>query len=133
MNILFVCKANRFRSKVAEALFKKYHKSRDFKVKSAGVEINFMNPTVPINVKKALAEYNVEVENEISQPMDDVLLRWPDLFVVVADNVSSDDFPEEKVERWEIKDADENSPEEIKAKIRKIDRKVKELVKRLEE
>jgi protein-tyrosine-phosphatase len=34
MNILFACKHNRLRSKVAEALFRKYNKNKKIKVKS---------------------------------------------------------------------------------------------------
>jgi len=37
MNILFVCKWNRFRSKLAEAYFKKVNKNKKIKVKSAGL------------------------------------------------------------------------------------------------
>ena len=36
-SILFVCKYNRFRSRVAEAYFKKINKNKNISVKSAGI------------------------------------------------------------------------------------------------
>ena len=37
VNILFICKHNRFRSKVAEAFFKKYNKNSKYEGYSAGL------------------------------------------------------------------------------------------------
>ena len=37
MNIIFVCKWNRFRSKIAEAFFKKYNKNKDITCFSRGI------------------------------------------------------------------------------------------------
>ena len=50
MNILFVCRYNRFRSRTAEAYFKKINKNKKIKVKSAGIfKGNY--PLSPIQVK----------------------------------------------------------------------------------
>ncbi len=49
INILFVCRYNRFRSRVAEAYFKKINKN--FKVKSAGLFKG--RPLSPKTIKEA--------------------------------------------------------------------------------
>jgi protein-tyrosine-phosphatase len=133
MKILFVCKYNRFRSKIAEALLRLYCKDRNLKIESAGIERDFMHPNVPESVNQVVAEMGAKVVSQDSQQVEPTLTDWADKIVIVADDVSNDDFPEEKVERWEVKDGNEYDIESIRRGARKIDKKVKDLVKRLNE
>jgi len=111
--ILFVCKANRFRSKSAEALFNKYNEDKNNEVKSAGVQLDVLNPFVAQNV------------------INESLIKWADKIIITADNVSPDIFPKEKKEVWLIKDASENDRAGIKRGIDDIENRIKEFLKRL--
>jgi len=46
MKILFVCKHNRFRSKVAEAFFNKLKKNKKIKAESAGLVLDKLRPYI---------------------------------------------------------------------------------------
>ncbi len=95
MNILFVCRHNRFRSKVAEALFKKHNKCN---VKSAGIRLDLDRPYVAPIVKEVLLEYGVNRLDDTPKLIDSLLIRWANKIIIVADNVDSSIFPKEKVE-----------------------------------
>src|SRR3989338_6118361 len=125
MRILFVCRHNKFRSKVAEAIF---HSLRSgIEVKSAGV-VKDLDPFVEEGLVELLVRQGYQVVSEQSQMVSDQLLAWADKIVIVADDVSSQGFPAGKVERWEIKDAHDGDPLRKKV-IAEIEWKVKELVK----
>lgn len=132
MNILFICKHNKFRSKVAEALFLLYNKDRDIKVRSAGIQMDFLDPLVSINTKRVLAEFGAGVVDNRSRPIDNILLKWADLFVVVADDVSAEEFPEEKTEVWGIADADRDNIEEVRRRVKEINLRIRDFIRRLE-
>ena len=90
MNILFVCKYNRFRSKIAEAYFNYLNGNPSFIVRSAGIF-----RAAPMN--KFVVDYgerlglNFEV---ISRGVNMDLIRWQDLVVIVADDVPPSLFKE---------------------------------------
>ena len=128
MNLLFVCKFNRFRSKVAEAIFLKLNEDETVEVKSAGLLIDLMRPYVAPNVRKALEKRGYNVVNETSRRIDDYLLGWADRIVIVADNVSADLFPKGKTEVWGIGDCDEGDEEKIGEIVGKIEVKVRSLI-----
>ncbi len=131
MRILFVCKANRFRSKVAEAIFNSYlerKKVSGFEVKSAGERIDILRPYVAKVVMNILKERGVGVRDEGSRKIDDNLIEWADKIVVAANNVNLDIFPNEKMEVWNIEDADESEVDRVRMIIDKIDDKVKEFL-----
>jgi len=130
MNILFVCKHNRFRSKIAEAILKSL-KCKNIEVKSAGLRKDLIRPYVCENVKIVLKQRGINKIDEAAREINDVDLRWADRIIIVADNVSADIFPKEKTEIWKIGDADESEIEKIKMIAGDIERKVKELVKRV--
>ncbi len=65
MNVLFVCKHNRFRSKVAEAFAKKY--IRGINVKSAGVQLDILRPFVAESVHQVLEDKKIKIEDERSR------------------------------------------------------------------
>ncbi len=128
MKVLFVCKHNRFRSKVAEALFKKHTKKH--KVQSRGVKHDL--PYVAPLVVRILRERGVEVDNTPRFVDDDSgVLDWADKIIVVADNVSFEQFPKDKIEVWRVRDCDQSDKNCIELRTAEIDKKVRELIKRL--
>jgi protein-tyrosine-phosphatase len=132
MKLLFVCKHNRFRSKVAEVIFNKLKRKED-ECKSCGIVIDFLRQCVAENVKLALKEKGYNIEAEKARQLNDYDLRWADKIIIVADNVSPDLFPGEKTIVWKIKDADEKEAEKIKEIVEKIETKVKGLILTLNE
>ncbi len=133
MNLLFICKYNRYRSKIAEALFKKYNKNKGIKVKSAGIQTDFLNPYVAESVKKEMEERGANITESYSIPINNVLVKWADKVIIVADDVENDNFPEEKIfERWEIEDASQYDEKAIEKGANQIEAKVLKLIKRLE-
>lgn len=131
MKILFICKANRFRSKSAEALFNKYNKNKDIEAKSAGVQLDILNPFVAQNVINDLKERGAKVTSEKPQAINDSLIKWADKIIITADNVNPEIFPKEKREVWPVKDASEHDPAGIKESIDDIDNRMKEFVKKI--
>jgi len=136
MNILFVCRANRFRSKSSESLFLKYNKNQNIKVKSAGIRRDTFNPYVTPGLIKILKERGANVTNEDSIQLDQNLVDWADKIIISANNVPLDLFPKEKTEVWDINDVDVDDPRpdipgKMKKSIDKIEKHVKILVKEL--
>jgi protein-tyrosine-phosphatase len=131
MNILFVCKHNRFRSKAAEALFKYHYKGESAKARSGGVILDFMHPYMSRNVVWALRARGVGIRDDGSRKVDDLLLKWADRIIIVADNVSSEflkEFKSRVSAIWAVKDVSENDIHAIERRINEIEEKVKELI-----
>lgn len=132
MNILFVDMHNKFRSKIAESIFKKLAGDR-IGAKSCGLILDFMRPFVCQNVHSALNELGYRIDNQ--QPMH--LYRhdfdWADKIILVSKGFPIDVFDrvKEKVEVWEIESADEMEKEKIRKITRDIEKRVKELVQKL--
>ncbi|GBE20211.1 MAG TPA: hypothetical protein ENG87_02610 [Candidatus Pacearchaeota archaeon] len=90
MNILFVCKWNRFRSKVAEAIFNKINKNPRYKAQSCGF---LPGLEISRDIIKAAKESGFPISKK-QQGIDFKLLMWSDIIVIVAD-----DIPKEMFER----------------------------------
>lgn len=131
MNILFCCKANRFRSRVAEAIFNHCNKNRKIEVKSAGVKLDPIRPYAAKIVIDILNKKGIKMNDEKSKSVDENLIKWADKIVIVADNVDPSLFPNEKIIVWKIEDADESEVEKVKIIIDKIEGKVKDFLKTL--
>jgi len=106
MNILFVCKWNRFRSKSAEAIFEKLNKNPEFKAKSGG-----LFPGVPVSEDIIKAGKNIGINiSKNQQCLSHKLLMWSDYIIIVADCVPKSIFKEviknddKKVLHWKLKD-----------------------------
>jgi protein-tyrosine-phosphatase len=101
MNILLVCKYNRFRSKIAEAFFKK-NTSHD--VKSAGIIKG-----LPIDDEILLCadKFGLKLSREI-RTLDWATLNWQDMIIIVANNVPKKLFEDihqaKDVRVWKIPD-----------------------------
>ncbi|MCX8159173.1 MAG: low molecular weight phosphatase family protein [Candidatus Pacearchaeota archaeon] len=131
MKVLFVCKHNRFRSKVAEAIFNKYNKNNRVEVKSCGIRKDLTRPYVCKNVKDVLEEKGIKIIDEQAREINEQDIKWADKIVVVSNNVDSSIFPEEKVVVWKIEDADESEREKIKEIINRIEMKIKKFIKEI--
>jgi len=119
--ILFICKYNRFRSRVAEAYFNKINKNKSIKAESAGiVRGSALN-------KKQIAVAKKELGIDISgkpRSLTTKLLKWQDIIVIVADDVPPALFKEnkkygKKLIEWKIKDS-LNSIKSIVTKVNKL-------------
>ncbi len=128
--ILFVCRHNRFRSKVAEAFFIKFSKGK-FEVKSMGLKKDLTHDYVAKSVHDALMDKKVQVKDENAREISEELIDWADKIVIVADNVPLDIFPKEKTEVWKISDCSEYDIDCVNRTVGEIEEKVKEFAKRL--
>lgn len=134
MKIIFVCKYNRFRSRIAEAYFKKINKNKSISVESAGVLEGFL-PLDPYQIEIA-KEFGISI---IGKPrtMSMDLLKNQDLIIIVANDVPKSIFSykwyKDKVVKWNIPDVIEGEDTRGDKKvIEMIIKKVDQLVKKLE-
>jgi protein-tyrosine-phosphatase len=135
MNILFVCKYNRFRSRVAEAYFNKINKNKNIHVRSAGI-IRGSYPLDKKEVEIARRE-GIDISGKPKELSMD-LMKKIDLIIIVADNVPKSIFNYNgflgKTIVWRVKDIiDTESKALIEKIVKKIMRKVRRLVKKLED
>lgn len=128
INILFVCKYNKFRSRIAEAYFKKANKNPKIKAKSAGViKGNDLNSST---VKKA-KKFGLNIQGK-PQGLSSELMLWQNITVIVADDVPPKIFDRnkkygKKIIVWKIKDVNYRNLERVEKTIKKIIKKVDKL------
>ncbi|MDD5193168.1 MAG: hypothetical protein PHF67_01135 [Candidatus Nanoarchaeia archaeon] len=123
-NILFVCKYNRFRSRIAEAYFKKINKK--LKCSSAGlIKGNPIDPQIIKTAKKLELKIN-----GTPRALSSKLLKKQDLIVIVADNVPKSLFKNKTI-LIKVKDIESNDKIKIEKKILEIMKKIKILNKNI--
>jgi len=131
MNILFVCKNNRFRSRIAEAYFKKINKNRKINVKSAGIFKGKPVSKLENNITKKFGISIIGRTNGLS----DKLLRWQDIIIIVASDVPRQIFKDKvevkKVISWNIKDTTEKKGIKIEEVAIAVIKKINQLNKQL--
>ena len=133
INILFVCRGNRRRSRLAEAYFKKVNKNKNIKVESAGL---FRGQ--PLLKKDILAAKRVGLNiNRKPKEISTNLLAWQNITVIVANDVPKATFNEsikrgKKVIKWKISDENIKTNEDYQKLVSKIQKKVDKLIKKLE-
>ena len=131
MKILFVCKYNRFRSKIAEAFFNKLNKDLKYRAFSAGV---FKGIPVSRNLLQISKSLGLSV-NVQTHGLTEKMLSDYDIIVIVADNVPASLFSNKIRKRrvivWKIPDADQNNKKVILEVINKIQSRVEGFVKEL--
>jgi len=137
MNILFVCKYNRFRSKVAEVLFKRFNKNKNINVVSAGI-IKVDKPFSPGEKAKnkiLKKDYDILMIAS-SRGVRARLLEKADKIIIVANDVPKIIFDhknwKDKIELWSVTDEHAANERNINNSVTIIMRKVKDLVKKLE-
>ncbi len=128
MKILFICKHNKTRSKIAETFFKKLDKNKKHKVKSAGI---IKGRPISKEEIKFFKNYKLKI-NSKPQSLSTNRVRWADLIIIVADNVPKSIFKGEKIKIWKIPDANIEEKKKIKKLISRIELNIKRLVKEID-
>ncbi len=142
-NILFICKHNIFRSKVAEAYFNKINRNKEINADSAGIiEADILSkPEIKVSTfqRKIAKEFEINVI-EGSKALSISLLKKQDIIVIVADDVPDLIFNNKnylkqdlKIITWKIPDIKgvECDRKFITNDIKKIMEKVDKLVEEL--
>lgn len=128
--VLFVCKHNRFRSKIAEAFFNKLNKNNEYTGKSAGL-LPGHYPLDKLQTEIA-REFEIKLKGR-PKPITTDLLSKINLIVIVADNVPSEIFNNLKYGMkeivWEIEDDNTGEADNIRKIIEKIKNKIEEFVR----
>ncbi len=133
MNILFVCRYNRFRSRVAEAYFKKINRNKNIHAKSAGI----IRGSYPLdkNQVEVAKQMGIRISGKPQGLSTDLLIKT-DLIIIVANDVPKRIFKYDgykgKVIVWRVKDAtDTENKVLIEKRINKIIKKVRRFVDKL--
>ncbi len=132
--ILFVCKYNRFRSRIAEAYFNKINKNKNFKAESAGIfQGRFPLDSQQVRLTKK-AGINI---NGKPRGISVDLLKKIDLIIIVADNIPKNLFKIkdkylQEIIVWKIPDEQNGNEKNIIKIINSIKNKVNILIKKLE-
>lgn len=154
MKILFICKHNKFRSKVGEAIFNteikklisapktsiknkkrvldELNKNKDIIAESAGI-IGSEHLT-PESVVKILKEKGYNIIRMETKRVDSIKINNYDMIIIVADNVNPLFFKDSfkgKIIHWKITDCMDTDIKGIKKRVNEIEIKVKELIKEL--
>lgn len=132
INILFVCRYNRFRSRVAESYFKKINKNKDVKIKSAGLIQGYAVSGRGVRIAK---KFGLNIKGK-TKGLTSELMKWQNVVVVVADDVPPQVFNKnkkygKKVLCWKIKDVDRKNSRMDEQVIEEIIKKVDKLNKEL--
>jgi protein-tyrosine-phosphatase len=135
LNILFVCKYNRFRSRIAEAYFNKVNRDKKIRAKSGGIMVG----AYPLDKQEVsiAKKFGILLKGK-PEPVTTEKLIWQDIIIIVADNVPKYlfDFNENRYKKktivWKIPDIKHGeSTEQIKRIIKMIIKRVDELVNEL--
>lgn len=105
MNVLFICVYNRFRSRVAEALFNHHNKDSSHAAKSAGISVDQTGYPILGVAGKVLKDMGVRVEEKGgAQQVSDNLIEWADKIVIVAEEIPIEMFPTKKTVKFACPD-----------------------------
>ncbi len=131
--IIFLCKYNAFRSKVAERYFNKINKNKKIKAISRGLIMGGASDYVQ---KSSSKKQGIDITGS-SKPANLKELIEADLIVVVADDIPKIIFNysleplNKKLVVWKIKDEQKTNKKNIENIIEKIKQKVEELNRKL--
>ena len=132
--ILFVCKYNAFRSRVAEEYFNKT--SPENKAISRGIIMGENSDWVQRNIAKSLLGINIAKRKPL--PLSFQSMRDADLIIVAANYIPKIIFNyplpsiQKKLIIWKIKDEQARNKKNITRIVLKIKKKVDELNKKLQ-
>ena len=128
MRLIFVCKHNRFRSKVAEAYFKKVNKNKKIKVSSGGIFKGVPVAKTVVGIGKKLG---IKINKKPRCLREDKLVE-SDLVVVIANDVPLSLFdPRFKAIKWGVSDCSQDDEKKIESIMKQIFKKVDKLVSML--
>jgi protein-tyrosine-phosphatase len=135
MNILFICKYNAFRSRIAEEYFRKTNKNPKIKTASRGLIMGGVPDKEQIQISKQIL--GIKINKRKALPVKKSELKEADLIIVVADDVPRIIFNykgnilQKKVVIWKIKDEQKRNQNNIKSIVLQIKDKVEELNRKL--
>lgn len=130
MKILFVCRHNRFRSKIAESYFNKINKNESLVCESAGI----FPGSFPLDKveKKVAKKLGIEIKGR-PQPITTNLLGWQDVIIAITDDLPSGLFNysihKNKVINWKIPDELNDNEKNIEKTIKKIMKRIDKIIK----
>lgn len=131
-NILFVCRFNRFRSRVATAYFNKVNKNKKFKARGAGL---FKGRPIDKFEQKIAKEFGINIKGT-PQGLSTELLIWQDRIIIVADDVPKAVFYSKKYKNkviiWKLPDVFTNNKKKAGDLVKEIIKKVDDLIIKLE-
>jgi protein-tyrosine-phosphatase len=136
MNILFICKYNAFRSRIAEEYFKKINTNSENEIGSEGLIMDGKADEEQIRIAKEILDVDISQRNPMPLDLED--LKNADLIVVVANDIPKIIFNyqlvnlQKKLVIWKIKDEQKKNDKNIKKIVLKIKKKVESLNKKLE-
>jgi len=131
MKILFICKYNAFRSRIAEEYFNKINKNPNIKVISRGFIMGGNSDGEQKKLSKSILGINISKRKAL--PVTKSELKSSDLIIIVANDIPKimlnykSNSLLKKVVIWKIKDEHYNNKRNIKQIILKIKKKVDEL------
>ena len=140
-NILFICKHNVFRSKTAEAYFKKINKNKNLHIESAGFikgdVLRKPDQKMADLEKKVLKKRGITFKRK-SNGLSIGLMKKQDLIIIISNdlpNIFTEGYLKKslKVRIWKIKDVvtGKDGEEEINRVVSRIIKKVDSLIKEL--
>ncbi|MCK9595937.1 hypothetical protein M0R19_02010 [Candidatus Pacearchaeota archaeon] len=136
MRILFICKYNAFRSRIAEEYLKKINQNPDVEVISEGLIMDGRADAEQVTTARELLDIDISQREPEPLNLDD--LEEADKIIVVADDIPKIIFNYKKnllmkkIEFWGIKDEQFQNTKNINKIVLKIKKKVEELNKKLE-
>ena len=128
--ILFICKYNAFRSRVAEEYFKKINRNKDISAISQGFIIGGKSDEVQ---RKIARKFGINIIGK-SKPVNLKELLEADKIIVVADDIPEIMFNywtkplKSKLEIWKIPDEQKRNSKNIENIIKNIMKRVEKLV-----
>jgi protein-tyrosine-phosphatase len=131
MKVLFICKYNRFRSRVATAYFNRLNRNSKCKAKGVGIYPN-NDPLDKWEVSFS-KKLGIDIRGK-PKKVSERLLKWADLVVIVADDVKKSQikhYKKYKILVWKVKDTEVNDKKGIKRIIKEIIKRVDVFSKRL--
>jgi protein-tyrosine-phosphatase len=135
MKLLFVCKYNAFRSRIAEEYFRKINKNPKIKAISRGLIMQ--SPSDNVQRKTAGKLLGINIANRNPLPLSIKNLKEADLIIVVANDVPKVIFDYKKgslyrkLVIWKIKDEQMRNKKNIKRIVLAIKKKIEKLERRL--
>ncbi len=137
MKLLFVCKYNAFRSRVAEEYFKKISRNPEIKTKSRGIIMGGDSDSEQRRIARELLGVDIAKRKPLPLTIKD--MKEADKIIVVADDVPMIIFNysraniRKKVIIWKIRDEQKRNKKNIKKIVLSIKRKVEGLNKMLKD
>ncbi len=136
MKLLFICKYNAFRSRVAEEYFKKINKNRKITTLSRGIIMGGDSDREQRKISKELLGINIAKRKPLPLKLQE--LAEADKIIIVANDVPKIVFDYKKglfyrkVVIWKIRDEQMRNKKNIKRIVLSIKKRVEELNNQLE-